>query len=373
MSATHRYLVADLVTDQPLGWLPLTGVSYSRRINVSGDINATVPITSTRVGDIVRFLANRPAALYCERKTRFGRSLWWGGIVWVANPSKPRRGPTTCALTGATFDSMPGHRFIWDDIDIDPPIDRCAVVEQLWDHMQSRPGNASIGVDVASTTIGGDTWAGSWAATESATYAKAIADVSSIEPAFETTVDVYTNPDGTRHRELRFGTPLLGDQTLTRLLATPANLATWSWSADHTARGTHGLARGASVGKAIGGDVIPLTSNIAVNQTMIDDGHPRVDVTADFDVDDDTLLDGHAAELVTSAPSRPSVTVRLPETSPWTPAALGGLGRVVLVDPVFPGGRLDTTARVIGVSVKPAERGSDEEVTFEFQPDEVAS
>jgi len=370
MVATHRYLVADLVTDRPLGTISATGVSYSRRIMAPGDFNGGLPVTSRSVGELVRLMTQRPVALYAIRKSKQQQAIWWGGIIWTTTPKRDARGVTTASLMGATFDSMTRSRYIWDTIAA-ADVDRGQLLADLWDHMQSRSGNSDLRVETTPVLLGGDPYTTGWDGAASVTYGDAMNDVASMEPPFEWTIDVYADPDGTRHRVYRQGTPLLGNPANRHLVCSPKNLLGFEWVGENVKNATHGLARGAAVNKTVGGEVVPLTSGIAVNQTAVADGAPRVDMVVDYpDETDESKLPGHAQTLVARGAPKPTVTVALDATSPLSPGVLGDYGRVLIRDPSFDGGKLDTTARMIGMSVTPAERGTPEKVTFEFQADQ---
>lgn len=370
MPAKHQYLVADLVTDKPLGFINPTGVSYSRRVMAQGDFSGELPISSRAVGDLTRLMTQRPVALYAMRTVPGRTSIWWGGIAWTTSPKRGRRGGTSASLIGATFDSYPGARKIWDTID-PADVDRGTLLAALWDHMQSRDGNSDIRVETTPVELGGDPFTTGWDGAASVSYAEAMNEVASAEPPFEWTIDVYTDPDGTRHRVYRQGTPLLGNPDARHLICSPANLLGFEWVGENLKNATHGMARGAAVNKTVGGDIVPITSGVVVNQTLVDAGAPRIDVMVDYpDVTDETLLPARAKSLVVRGAPKPTVTVALSDTSALSPGNLGEYGRVWIDDPTFDGGRLDTHARMIGIRVKPAERGSPEEVTFEFQADQ---
>lgn len=373
MPATHRYLVADLVTDQPLGWLPLGGVSYSRRIGAQGDFQGGFVISNPHLGEVARLMADRPVALYAERRVRGRASLWWGGIVWSALPTASRRGQVSrCDIVGATFDSLTEHRRIFTDQEFGG-VDRGEVLAQLWDHMQAAGPTAGAQVDVGTPLVGGDPWFGGWLGTSAPTYAEAITELVAVSPAFEWTIDVWADPDGTRNRRLRVGAPLLGNQdTQPHLIATPGTVQGWGQPSDNTARPTHALARGAQVATDLGGEVVPVTSPVVVDQDAYDAGAPRVDAVVDVDTEDDQALLDRATGLLRPKYPIPSITVALPDDNPFTPGNLGDRGRAIVNGFMFEGGRLDTTRRIIGVQVTPAERGRGEQVTFEFQSEEAA-
>lgn len=369
---THRYLVADLVTDTTLGWLPLGGVSYSRRIAAQGDFTGSFPIANRHLGELTRLMVDRPLALYAQRISEAAvASTWWGGIIWSANPASAKRGETArCDVVGATFDSLPENRRIFTDLTF-AGLDRGEALAQLWDQMQADGPNAGAGIDVGTPTVGGDTYSKTWSGWAAPTWAEAMADVINTEPVFESTIDVWTDGAGGRHRALRVGAPLIGDQTADpHLICTPRTVQSWTQPSTNTRRPTYGLARGATTAVDIGGETTPVLSPIVVDQDAYDAGAPRVDAVVDLaDTEDPTRLLGAATNLLRppGGVQVPSVTVRLRVGSPFTPGNLGERGRVILEGPMFDSGSLDTIQRIIGVQVSPAERGRPETVTFEFQ------
>lgn len=373
--ATHRYLLADPVTDLLLGPVPLSGVSYGRRISTQGDFSGTLPVSTPRLGELARALMDRPLALYAERTVtdsagRFRRSdLWWGGLVWAPKPARGSRGGTTVDLTGATFESYPAQRRIWSDLDYTGQ-DRVDVLRDLWARMQAEDTTGNTGTirveTPAGPVVGGDGWYESWAGTDSVTYGDAMTQLTGVDPGFEWTVDVWREPDGSRHRRLR-AAPLLGRPAteVRHLLCSPATLVSYEMPVDHTLNATHALGRGTPPDGAA--DTLPIVSPLLVDADAVAAGVLRVDAVVDVASDVDDVVISHAQALLRAGRSPASVTVRLPEAASFSPANLGDYGRVIIEDPLFPGGRWDDTTRVIGVKVTPEGRGQGEEVTFEFQ------
>jgi hypothetical protein len=374
MGATHRYLVADLVTDRPLGYLPLSGVSYARRITAQGDFTGGFPIASPHLGELARLMADRPVSLYAERRTPSAASLWWGGIVWAAVPAATKRGQMArCDIVGATFDSLGEHRKLLSTLTYSD-VDRGEVLAQLWDHMQADGPTAGAQVDVGAPVVGGDPWSGQWPDSSALWYSEAINEVVAVEPPFEWTIDVWADPDGTRHRKLRVGTPIIGNQTNQPLLiATPGTVQSWGQPSDQTTRPTHAVARGAPVATDLGGATVPMTSPVVVDADAVAAGAPRVDAVVDVETQDEQVLLDRAIGLLRPKYPIPSITVTLPDNHAFTPGNLGERGRAIVEGFMFDGGRLDTVRRIIGVQVTPAERGRAEQITFEFQTEEATS
>lgn len=363
--ALHRYVLVDPVTDQTLGTIPLEGVTYRRRVMGGGDLTGRFVISDNRLGELARVLTQRPLAVYVYR----GASIWWAGITWTAIPSQPRRGESPgCDIQAAVFDQYPEHRRVLTEFVVDPPINRAAAVAALWDHMQAASSNASIGVDTSSPgTVAGDPWAGTIHPSSAALYSEALLELTTADPGVEWTIDVWADETGARHRRLRVAAEL-GDPDVVHLVATPSTVQGWGDQSDQTRRPTHAMARGVDAAKNVGGDVIPITSPVQVDDVAVAGGVLRSDAVIDTDDDDEARLPRKARRLLKSRTvPPPSVTVHLPESSSWSPGRLGEKGRVILPGALWDQGRLDTRARIIGVQVQPAERGRAEEVTFEFQ------
>ena len=83
---TYRYLFADLVTNQILAELPLTGVSFTSVLNGAGMFSGSMLVSDATQSYLNIWGATQPArtALYVERFSDGGTpTLVWGGIVWA--------------------------------------------------------------------------------------------------------------------------------------------------------------------------------------------------------------------------------------------------------------------------------------------------
>ena len=78
----YRYLLTDLLTDRLLAELPLTGVSFDRRISRVGALSGTLVAPSKHLVDLGKLMhtyAGR-AALWVYRDS----ALWWGPALGAA-------------------------------------------------------------------------------------------------------------------------------------------------------------------------------------------------------------------------------------------------------------------------------------------------
>jgi hypothetical protein len=80
----YTYMVHDLLTNAPLGELPLTGVRHGRRLNDAGAFTGTFDLdakTSTRrrVKDPYDWTMPVTRCVYAYRDER----PVWGGIIWT--------------------------------------------------------------------------------------------------------------------------------------------------------------------------------------------------------------------------------------------------------------------------------------------------
>ena len=77
MTTTYRYLFADLLTNDILGELPLTGVSFNQQLNQAGTLQGHLLLSGVNSAGLNVPDATIPArtAIYVDRNG----SLVWGG------------------------------------------------------------------------------------------------------------------------------------------------------------------------------------------------------------------------------------------------------------------------------------------------------
>ena len=366
---TYRYLLCDLLTDQPLAQLPLSGVTFGKRISRTGSLSATLNCPTPQLvaaGRLLHRYAGR-AALWVYRDN----ALWWGGIPWTVTPRQGQRGPVQVSVSAATFDSYAHHRRLYVDKTY-TQVDQGVIIPDLWRTIQT-DASGNIGM-VAEDQPNGVLRDRTYLATESPYVGKLVENLGDVIDGPEHTVDVYTDGDGTRVKRLRVAHLLGSDGSGSTLLpprivfqraadAAGGSLLEWESVADAVDGGTVFQVRGdAPVGTNT--DSPPASMSTLVERTdLLTMGWPRLDVTEDrTGVSEQATLNGYAEGVAQSRGGAEVVngyTVRV-AASGWSPNRIGEQVRIRMADDWHTAE--DVTVRPVGVEVTAAERGKDETV-----------
>jgi len=110
--ASYRYFVTDLITNQVIGELPMTGVSYGKALKDAGEFSGTIPVTTqTKVLSLYASTMPGKTGLYVVRN---GVCVW-GGILWTRSYNVVGK---TLDITATEFTSYYHHRRIWKTWDL---------------------------------------------------------------------------------------------------------------------------------------------------------------------------------------------------------------------------------------------------------------
>ncbi|CAM5455625.1 hypothetical protein STANM309S_05775 [Streptomyces tanashiensis] len=138
----------------------------------------------------------------------------------------------------------------------------------------------------------------------------------------------------------------------------PGSILSYSIPDDATRGGTTALARGASTNSNAGTESRPTLSDVKVPTKPLPDLWPQLDLSSDHnDISDKSTLNALAqAEVDTpwGSVQIPEISIRLGGIVP--PTLLGRTARIRITDEWHPAG-LDARYRIVGVKVRPAERG----------------
>ncbi|GAA1152136.1 hypothetical protein F4556_004067 [Kitasatospora gansuensis] len=352
----YRAVFCDLRTDQVIDVLPLRDVEFDDYIGKPGSLSGTIPVPNPDLGRRVRRVIEGRTSLYLER----AGEVWWGGIVWTVTPQSDENGVLTVPVQAATFDSYPARRRIRDDLRLNTR-DSADLVTDLWRYVQSAAGG-DIGVTY------GDGLAGVeqeffWKGSDDTVVEEAIDQVLAGAGGLEYRIAVYRDPTtGVRLRRLQLGTPQIVSTAAELVLDRPGAVLSYSFPRDATRGGTTLRVKGADVaGGDLSNDAKPMLSAEAVAQNLIDGGHPRIDLSAEFStVSKQAQLDKIAKDQLKAATGAvviPTVRIALGQGAPS--ALLGRTARLRIVDEWFAEG-LDARYRVVGLRVTPPERGRPE-------------
>ena len=153
-AANYTYLATDLVTNQVLGELPVSGVTLDCQLNLAGNMTATGNLSNPQIADsdfISRTIPGR-TAFWAYRNTQ----IVWGGIIWTRQWEAKGK---VFSFTGQTFESYASRRFPhgWLGTGQRTYIEaQCKIINAMWNGMQS-VAHGTIGVMVPVDTNVNDT------------------------------------------------------------------------------------------------------------------------------------------------------------------------------------------------------------------------
>jgi hypothetical protein len=104
---TYRYFITNLITNQVIGEVPLTGVSYERALKDAGSFSGTLSLAKEIVGiDVYNATMPGKNAIYVLRN---GVCVW-GGVIWSRSYDVVGK---TVSINANEFTSYFQHRKIW--------------------------------------------------------------------------------------------------------------------------------------------------------------------------------------------------------------------------------------------------------------------
>ncbi|MFE2555219.1 hypothetical protein ACFXGT_04180 [Streptomyces sp. NPDC059352] len=356
LDTPYRAIFCDLWTDTTIDILPLRDVSFEDYIGRAGSLSGTVPIPDRAIAERAHKIKPGRTTVYLER----GGDLWWGGIVWTTNLQSSDRGVVTLGVQASTFDSYAARRRIRTDefeTRFAQPTEQFVIARSLWESLSGGLGRSRITVDDLQEDSGVLRTA-SWRYGDETVYQEALDQLGAQEKGFEYQILVYRNPeDGERIRQLRLGSPIRTGAT-DMVFDRPGAILSYSLPDDATRGGTVALARGASTNSNAGTESRPTLSDLARPSKQLPDLWPQLDLSSDHnDIGDKATLNSLAQAAVDTASGSvqiPEISIRLNGIVP--PALLGRTARIRITDEWHPTG-LDARYRIVGVKVRPAERG----------------
>lgn len=384
MGAEWTYLLADLRTNTATAEIPLSGVRISTRLGAAGSMSGTWTLNSRWAGDDPYGLT-RPArtALYALRD---GRPIW-GGIVWTSTVSSDNyQVQLGAADWWSYFDHrrvvplLPGVVGTSDVAQLDAAflaLDQNEIARQLVTLAESHVGG-DLGI-VADTTNSGTVRERTWYGYELADVGAALKQLSEVDGGPDILFGVAANLDanGRPIRQMRIGTPLLGQAGSPFVFEWGGNILSYTWPSDGTrmATRTYALGEGSERG-----------AQIAVSEDFAkyEDGWPLLEGDASYStVVESATLQGHAdADLYAGRLPVVLPTLKVagagenkrgerigPAIGEFSP---GDQARVVIRDLFFEAG-IDCNMRIVAVDIDPGDDGV-ETATLTMSPvtDDVA-
>lgn len=352
MTTTYRYLFADLLTNEIVGELPLTGVAFTQQLNQAGTLSGHLLLSGMTTAQFNVNQSTTPArtAIYVDRNG----TLIWGGVIWGRSYNSADQ---TLSITAREFESYFERRRITQTVDFQN-IDQLVIARTLVTDAQS-VASGDIGVIVGSETSGVLIDRTYYYYEIKGVY-PALQDLSRAENGFDFNIQVYYDPITNEPlKTLVLGYPRSGtiydvnDPEALVFIFPAGNIVEYEYPEDGAiaANVVYALGAGSNEGKLL---------ESAQDTALLADGWPLLEEQANYsDVTDSTYL----AELANGqvlAVAYPPTTIKIVVPAYVTPElgsySIGDDARLIITDERFPN-TLDAVYRIVGLSVQPGEDG----------------
>ncbi|MFD9890642.1 hypothetical protein ACFWY9_14955 [Amycolatopsis sp. NPDC059027] len=365
MGTTYTYLVTDLRSGAILDELPLSGVTFDKKLNDAGGLRGRLHVDDPEMRLREPRVLTEPGrtAIYVDRDG----DLLWGGIVWT---SRYASSDGVLELGAADFLSYFDHRLVLDPADLTKAVsftatDQIVIAQRLVQLAQSHV-DGDMGVGFTGSESSGVVRTVSYAPRDLKSVAEVLRDMANTDTGFDFAFDVRYDASGELERFLRLGYPRLGSPGGERAYVWEhgANLVDFGWPVDGASMATRVFGTGSS--ELPGGPVM------RADPSAHDAGWPLLEVAAaPVDTKDTAMLAAYVAGEL-AARRRPVVLPELTVRADLDPVigsyAVGDNARVIIDDPFFAGDQLDVTVRLLGLSVTPGDDAGQEEVVLTVAP-----
>lgn len=352
MTTTYRYLFADLLTNEIIAELPLTGVSFNQQLNQAGTFQGHLLLSGIDAAAYNVDASTTPArnAIYVDRNG----ILVWGGVVWnrVYNSSSQQ-----LSLTAREFESYFEKRQI-STTQAFTNTDQLEIARDLVNAAQAVP-YGDIGVTVGAETSGvlidrvyyDYELKGVW---------QAIKDLSNQDDGFDFNItvdyDLITNEPT---KTLVLGYPRTGtiysvnDPNAIMFEFPAGNIVEYEYPEDGsiTVNALYAIGAGSNEGKL---------SSFADDATKFAAGWPLLEGQVNYsDITDQTVLDELAqGQVLALSEPPPIIKVVVPAfiQPTYGTYSIGDDARLRITDERFPN-TLDEIYRIVGLNVQPGEDG----------------
>lgn len=382
-SALYRYTAHDLLSGQYIDDIYPRDVTFDKRIGEPGAFAGTLPIPNRRVATAVRRVIPRFKSDLSTGPGRIEIRIWRDGVLqpryWLtgARLSFGRDGKIAVELRGSTLDAYPFSVRVRQDLSYSG--DQVANVRSLLQHAQTQPG-ADIGI-LFQTGSTGVTRPLMVKAGDGTSYGRAAQEYAKTSGGFESVLNETVGPSGVEST-WTWGYPKLGTGTTHLFTSSPhgGEVAEWGLDIDALKGGTDLQVRGGTPETDATEDRQPIYSGMVTTPHRAA-GWPRNDRLVDHPNQsvDQTTLDMYAQHMADSSGGAlwvRTVTVFLGKHSSLTMQKLGDYARLVLTDVWHEredgGAGLDVSERIIGIQIRPPQKGrGKEEATLILESPEV--
>jgi hypothetical protein len=355
MATTYRYLFVDLLTNDIIGELPLTGVAFTQQLNQAGTFTGHLLLSGINTDKFNVDNSTIPAkcGLYVDRDG----ILVWGGVIWGRTYNSEEQ---TLYITAREWISYFERRRITQTVDF-AGIDQLVVAKTLIEDAQAIAyGDIGIGYNSAGQTTSGILIDRVYYYYELKNVFQAIQDLSRQSDGFDFDIEIEYDPITdlpTKYFNTYYPRSGLvysvGDINVPVFEFPAGNMVEYEYPEDgSTAANTiYAVGAGSNEGKLLATAQHP--SIFAEGWALLEDQVTYSDVT------DQTVLDNLAMGAV-NAFVIPPITMKIVVPAYVDPVfgtyEVGDDARIMITDDRFPNG-LDAIYRIVGASVEPGEDG----------------
>lgn len=346
----YRYLFADLISNEVLCELPLTGVSFNRVLNATGTLTGSVLLTDPRtdVYEVNNYTTPAKTSLYVDRDG----VIVWGGIIWGRSYSS---GSQSVTFQAREFESYLEKRRITSTISASVT-DQLTLAKTILDNMQAVSyGNINL---VVPTRTSGVLVTKDYYDYEQKPVYEALMELSRQNTGFDWNIDCSYDSSGLVVKNVDLAYPRRGIvysqyAASVSVLEFPGNIVEYEYPEDAGTMATlmHGVGDG--TGPGILRSDQTSTSQLLAGFPILEQTVPLTDYSEQSTLDQITL--GHLNNL-----DQPVVVMKV-VTEAFNDPVLGTLKqgddiRLRINDSRFPDG-LDQAMRVVSLEVTPGEQG----------------
>lgn len=355
MATTYRYLFVDLLSNEIIAELPLTGVGFTQQLNQAGNFQGHILMSGINTDQYNVDLATIPGhcGLYVDRDG----ILVWGGVIWNRRYNSTEQ---KLYINAQEWISYFAHRRVNQTTAFNG-IDQLVIAKTLIQDAQAEPyGNIGVGYNSEGETTSGVLVDRVYYNYELKNIFDAIQDLSRQSDGFDFHIDIdYNNITGLPEKFFntyypRVGTAYSYGNPNIPVFSFPAgNMVEYEYPEDGSivANRLFALGAGSNEGKLISEALD--TGRFAEGWALLDDAVNYSDIT------DQTVLDNLAAAQVVAV-SYPPVVLKVVVPAYVDPVfgtyEVGDDCRIIITDSRFPN-TLDAIYRIVGLSVQPGEDG----------------
>jgi hypothetical protein len=352
MTTTYRYLFANLLTNEIIAELPLTGVAFTQQLNQAGTLQGHLLLSGVSTPEFNVNASTIPGktAIYVDRNG----DLVWGGVIWGRTYNSTAQ---VLSLTAREFESYFERRRI-TTTEAFTNADQLLIARTLIDNAQA-VAYGDIGVITNSETSGVLIDRVYYDYEYKGVY-QAIQDLSRADDGFDFNIKVeYDNITNEPKKTLILGYPRTGvvynvnDPEALVFIFPAGNIVEYEYPEDGSiaANTIYALGAGSNDGKLLA---------TGQDTSKFSEGWPLLEDQANYsDITDATLLQ----ELATGqalAVSYPPTTIKIVVPAYVTPEFgsydIGDDARLIITDERFPS-TLDEVYRIVALNVQPGEDG----------------